>query len=291
MKFGLSHIFVFAIVVLGISFFASTTNTFAPTGEAVDSSQYFVRLVRCINGGNDAFESTQDTNTCEVAGQRFVGPLGFIFKVNVQGSHPIYRCMVRGREAMTTVDSNCENSGRGAIKQNKYVGRVGYLYDQQQPGTIPLYRCYRGADHFLSVSSSCEGAANEGVMGYAYSELPKACQPKCTSSCGGESDGCEGRCPAKPANTACTLHNIAGTCDGTGGCVVTQFCTDTDQGDDYAHAGLVTDAVSSGQDTCIDEQNLVEYLCNNNNKLETSFYTCDAPCKDGACASAVKQVF
>ncbi|WP_093021777.1 hypothetical protein [Sphingobium sp. YR768] len=37
-------------------------------------------------------------------------------------------------------------------------------------GTQPLYRCYNAAnaDHFISVSSTCEGVTYEGQMGWAY---------------------------------------------------------------------------------------------------------------------------
>ena len=115
------------------------------------------RIVRCVNGG-DIFESVQDTNKCEVSNQRYVGPLGFILKNQEAGTALLQRCMVGGREAMTSTDPNCEGQQK--------AGSLGYIYTSAQPNTVPLYRCYTGKDHFLSLQSNCDGAKKEGVTGH-----------------------------------------------------------------------------------------------------------------------------
>ncbi len=286
---------IIAVIAITISiavFSNILTGNYIGTGNAVkDASAYTARLVRCVNG-NDAFESMQNSNTCEVAGQRYVGPLGYVFNTRVDGTHLLVRCMVNGREAMISSDENCENSGRGAIKSNKFVGQLGYVYDRQEPGTIPLYRCLRGADHFASVQSNCEGARSEGVLGYIMTAIPLVCEPSCTSQCGGEDDGCNRKCPLKAEGTQCTIAGQSSTCDGKGSCTLKQTCADSDGGKNVltkgSAAGIDANARSSftAEDSCMGTDTLIEYACDNNNLLKAYHYTCpDSSCNDGVCSS------
>ncbi|MFT5356777.1 MAG: hypothetical protein ACI9KE_004003 [Polyangiales bacterium] len=84
---------------------------------------------------------------------------------------PIHRG-VRGNDHFYT-RSRSELTGAGY----GYEGVAFYVYAASHSGLVPLFRCRTGSDHFVSVSSSCEGTAVEGTLGYV--RLPN--QPSCGS--------------------------------------------------------------------------------------------------------------
>ncbi|HLD05048.1 MAG TPA: hypothetical protein VJG90_05000 [Candidatus Nanoarchaeia archaeon] len=161
MKKRVTDLVLVVIIFLGLILIGGILTLPNPTGYITASDT--VKMVRCINNG-DAFESTQNPNGCEVAGQQFVGPLGWIFKTQQPDTHLLMRCLAGGKEAFTSIDPGCEGQPP--------VGSIGYIYNTQQTNTVPLYRCYGGGDHLLSLQSNCEGRANEGVVGYVLTAPP-----------------------------------------------------------------------------------------------------------------------
>ncbi len=89
-------------------------------------------------------------------------PLGRYLPTGGTGRHAIFDCDGGGGDYFVSGDAGCE--GRGPL------GLDGFLYDappRSEP-TILLYRCARpGVDHFVSISSTCEGAQTESPLGYA----------------------------------------------------------------------------------------------------------------------------
>lgn len=49
---------------------------------------------------------------------------------------------------------------------------LGFLAPNPTPGTAPLYGCASGPDHFLSLSSACEGQTMLDTEGYIYAAAP-----------------------------------------------------------------------------------------------------------------------
>jgi hypothetical protein len=92
-------------------------------------------------------------NLEQTLGQLYVGPQ--------PNTVPLYGCQVgSSNDRLLTGRSDCEGQ--------RPLGVNGYLYPTQpsSPATVALYRCYTGSTHFASLQSNCEGATNEGLLGY-----------------------------------------------------------------------------------------------------------------------------
>jgi subtilisin family serine protease len=86
---------------------------------------------------------------------------GWVNTAASAGTHPIYQCLVAGRDYMTSTAANCEGT--------TFIGVIGYMYDSPPTGANqPVRRCRVTAtgDHFDSVTSYCEGQIAEGILGY-----------------------------------------------------------------------------------------------------------------------------
>ena len=98
--------------------------------------------------------------TSPPAGYALEGSMATVNTGPGAGTHPIYQCLVGGRDYMTSLAANCEGTA--------FVGVIGYLYDSPPgPGNFPIRRCRIGAEHFDSPSANCEGQIVEGILGYS----------------------------------------------------------------------------------------------------------------------------
>lgn len=91
--------------------------------------------------------------------------LGLRPLAGVDGGGAIYRCWINGPIAggyrdFVTTDRKCEGGGT-------LDSVVGFSVGAGSPGAYPIYRCRNGYDHYVSTQSSCDGTANEGLLGYA----------------------------------------------------------------------------------------------------------------------------
>ncbi|MFC6155815.1 LamG-like jellyroll fold domain-containing protein [Kribbella jiaozuonensis] len=97
-----------------------------------------------------------------------------------QGSHYVGSLGSMASEGLTV--NSCLNNtrdyflSRSATCENKAVlGPVGQLWTSKPAGfeTLPVYRCMvPNTRHFASNDSNCEGATNEGLLGYAKATAP-----------------------------------------------------------------------------------------------------------------------
>lgn len=109
-------------------------------------------------------------------GFHYEGPLGWFAPEGAPGTRMLYSCL-DGTEEFTSMLETCE--GR------RLLGPLGLVYTTQPAGTptLPLYRCHGdNGDHFDSLRSDCEGAANsqvEGLLGYTamYTTLVRYNRP------------------------------------------------------------------------------------------------------------------
>ena len=88
--------------------------------------------------------------------------LGVIPANSIEGTHPLYDCLLDGNRIPSRFTS-CE----GGISN----GIMGFAWSDAAPGRIPLFRCFiglagGGLDHFLSLDPQCEGTTNESIIGY-----------------------------------------------------------------------------------------------------------------------------
>jgi subtilisin family serine protease len=98
--------------------------------------------------------------TSPPGGYALEGGIGTVNTSAAPGTHPIYQCLVGGRDFMTSLASNCEGT--------QFIGVIGFLYDSPPgPGNTPVRRCRIGSEHFDSPTSNCEGQIVEGILGYS----------------------------------------------------------------------------------------------------------------------------
>ena len=76
--------------------------------------------------------------------------------------------------ALTQYSNGTDNwATTGSVPAGYALGStLGFLAPQPTPGTVPLYGCTSGPDHFLSLSSSCEGQTVLDTEGYIYGSAP-----------------------------------------------------------------------------------------------------------------------
>ncbi|MFI5889634.1 LamG-like jellyroll fold domain-containing protein [Actinoplanes sp. NPDC051513] len=75
----------------------------------------------------------------------------------------LYSCLYPGGQYVT-LTAGCETS------DSRVLGEIGLLYKNPRPdvATVAVYRCVTTkGDHFVAVTSDCEGNKNEGLLGYA----------------------------------------------------------------------------------------------------------------------------
>ncbi|CAF0957180.1 unnamed protein product [Didymodactylos carnosus] len=83
-----------------------------------------------------------------------------LFREQQPGTKLIFECQRTGdMRNFPSVNQNCE-------KQDA-LGPLGYIYNDKKDNTSPVYRCRKDSDYFISPDSKCEGATNEGLLGYA----------------------------------------------------------------------------------------------------------------------------
>lgn len=152
-----------------------------------------IELLRCMTAGGEHFDSV--SATCEgktverslghlvartvltramrgsdhrtsggvyPAGYRHEHTFGYLSAVSETGTRPLYSCLLNGTDSFTSAAADCE--GR------EVLGRMGWIW-QQPPADGPsaaLYRCTVSgtAEHFDSVSATCEGHNTEFLLGY-----------------------------------------------------------------------------------------------------------------------------
>ena len=129
------------------------------TGDAQLTSKDMLPLVRHYNGATgDHWVTPLETSP----GYNVEATMGLIPANSVEGTHPLYDCLLEGNRISSRFTS-CE----GGISN----GIMGFAWSDAAPGRIPLFRCFielagGGLDHFLSLDPQCEGATNEGIIGY-----------------------------------------------------------------------------------------------------------------------------
>ena len=76
------------------------------------------------------------------------------------------------------------NEGASLGYENE--GMAFLLFLEQQPGTTGLNRCNANGKHFASTSSNCEGATNEGQLGFISTESQNSTKQlfRCRASIG-----------------------------------------------------------------------------------------------------------
>ncbi|MFE9747071.1 S8 family peptidase [Saccharothrix saharensis] len=102
------------------------------------------------------------SGTSAPAGYALEGGIGTVATAAAAGTHPIYQCLVRGWDYMTSLTANCEGTA--------VVGVIGYLLDAPASGANhPIHRCRvaGNGNHFDSPDANCEGQVVEGVLGYS----------------------------------------------------------------------------------------------------------------------------
>jgi hypothetical protein len=88
--------------------------------------------------------------------------LGHVYENPRHGApRQLYSCRSGATDYFVSPDPACEGE--------RILGSNGFVYSE--PGvefqTIPLYRCAKHHMHFVSQDAGCEGATNEGLLGYA----------------------------------------------------------------------------------------------------------------------------
>lgn len=115
-------------------------------------------IFRCVLAGK---HTVSQSSSCD--GGHNEGELGCLAAAATGDSNPLYVCQ-NGDDQLQTVLTDCEGL--------PMVGSLGWIWPSPSSlANIPLYRCIKtgSIDHFLSVSSECEGQTIEGLMGYAAS--------------------------------------------------------------------------------------------------------------------------
>ncbi len=87
--------------------------------------------------------------------------------------------------ALTQYSNGTDNwATTGSVPATYALGStVGFLAPSPTPGTAALYGCAAGPDHFLSVSSSCEGQTALDTEGYIYASAPATAASSPVYSC------------------------------------------------------------------------------------------------------------
>jgi hypothetical protein len=97
------------------------------------------------------------------SGYAYEQMLGYLLPIGTSGTKTLYSCQA-GAAQFLSLDPACEGQ--------TVLGAQGGLYQSVPSGvaTVPVYRCNTASnDHFASNQSNCEGANNEGLLGYAAS--------------------------------------------------------------------------------------------------------------------------
>jgi len=153
-------------------FSRTTTATVPKIGYATPVLAFrgLAALIRS-NSGSDHGAFAESTGP---GGYRFEQVLGQLGQLeNPIGATPpntklLYSCILPGGDDMTSDRADCEGTGVTGT-------RLGYIWttataavDAGGPGAIArqLFRCRVGADHFDSLSSTCEGWASDGPRGW-----------------------------------------------------------------------------------------------------------------------------
>ena len=78
--------------------------------------------------------------------------------------------------ALTQYSNGSDNWARSGAPPAGYAlgATLGFLAPAPTPGTVALYGCAAGPDHFLSLSSTCEGQTVLDVEGYIDSAAPSS---------------------------------------------------------------------------------------------------------------------
>ena len=127
------------------------------SSEFVDAAAPDRILYRCYtyNLGYNEYFMTSDPN-CEKRDASTPhgsdGPFVKIYSTQESGTFPLYSCSAP--DHFEDITGSC-----GAI--------IGYVRTTPAPNFNSVYRCWDGRDHKESLSSSCEGSNNEGVLYYA----------------------------------------------------------------------------------------------------------------------------
>jgi Domain of unknown function (DUF1906) len=97
------------------------------------------------------------------AAYQFQGNLGFVNEVAQPGTSQLYSCSVHGDQFVSQA-ADCEG--------DKVLGKLGYAYASPPAGvpTQAIYRCERrDGEHTVTYDATCNGATNEGRLGYTLS--------------------------------------------------------------------------------------------------------------------------
>ncbi|MEV7723170.1 hypothetical protein AB0P15_00375 [Streptomyces sp. NPDC087917] len=90
------------------------------------------------------------------------GGLGLLYTAPTEGTHPLYLCVVRGDNFIST-EVGCEGQA--------YVTRLGWIhaYPPAGVGSVPVYRCLvnGGREFFESNTADCEVRIVGGPPGWA----------------------------------------------------------------------------------------------------------------------------
>ncbi|SMD20151.1 LamG domain-containing protein, partial [Kibdelosporangium aridum] len=103
------------------------------------------------------------------AGYRYEGPLGMMLTEAQPGAHRLYSCLINNTDAFTSIDANCEGHTK--------LADLGWAYIEPPEGvsTVALRRCVAGEERFDSISPTCEGKTDDGLLGHlvAYTTLSR----------------------------------------------------------------------------------------------------------------------
>ncbi|UVS76395.1 serine/threonine-protein kinase [Actinokineospora sp. UTMC 2448] len=117
-------------------------------------------LVRHNRAGSPGHFSAT-ANVAAPAGFVREAVLGALVADAEEGTRELYACQVTGKsDWFSSVDPGCEGQ--------QVIGFLGHIFRGPPAGvdSHPVYRCNAGADHFDSVSSTCEGKKVEFRIGY-----------------------------------------------------------------------------------------------------------------------------
>ncbi|RSM87388.1 LamG domain-containing protein [Kibdelosporangium aridum] len=108
------------------------------------------------------------------AGYRYEGPLGMMLTEQKPGSRRLYSCLGDNVDSFTSADPGCE----GQVK----LADLGWAYTSAPEGiaTVPLRRCVFEGERFDSISPTCEGHTDDGLLGYlvGYAPLTRYYHPR-----------------------------------------------------------------------------------------------------------------